>query len=323
MKDDGGTTNGGIDESATESFDIIVIPVNDAPIFTKGPDITLEEDAGAQSMAWATAIDDGDDEIIQILTFEIVSVSDTDMFGAQPAIANDGTLTFTSAPNENGTATITIKLKDDGGTANGGIDESASQTFTINITPVNDAPTVAVPIQDQNPIYEFTFTFNIGTFVDIEDSQLTYTATLADDSPLPTWLTFDGLTRTFSGTPEVGEGSFIIKVTATDSGGLSVSDEFTLNFLITGSEESNLLKKIIMYPNPATGDFDLLIYDAYTGDVNISVMDNNGRILFTERIYKPASELRHTIDLSGKSNGIYFIRVQTGNREILLRAVKH
>ena len=33
-----------------------------------------------------------------------------------------------------------VKAHDDGGTANGGQDESAEQTFTINVTAVNDAP---------------------------------------------------------------------------------------------------------------------------------------------------------------------------------------
>ena len=43
----------------------------------------------------------------------------------------------------NGAATITIDLKDDGLTANGGEDTSAAQTFTITINPVNDAPSFA------------------------------------------------------------------------------------------------------------------------------------------------------------------------------------
>ena len=40
----------------------------------------------------------------------------------QPAIAADGTLTYTLAPNANGSATVTVTLIDDGGTANGGVD---------------------------------------------------------------------------------------------------------------------------------------------------------------------------------------------------------
>ena len=51
-----------------------------------------------------------------------------------------GNLTYTPAANANGLATVTVKIHDDGGTANSGADTSASQTFTITVTPVNDAP---------------------------------------------------------------------------------------------------------------------------------------------------------------------------------------
>ena len=49
-------------------------------------------------------------------------------------------LTFTPAANAFGTATITLRLEDNGGTANGGVDTSAPQTFVITVTDVNDAP---------------------------------------------------------------------------------------------------------------------------------------------------------------------------------------
>src|SRR5439155_528996 len=39
-----------------------------------------------------------------------------------------------------GTALVTVTLSDNGGTANGGVDTSAGQTFNINVTAVNDAP---------------------------------------------------------------------------------------------------------------------------------------------------------------------------------------
>ena len=35
---------------------------------------------------------------------------------------------------------MTVQLHDNGGIANGGVDTSAAQTFTITITAVNDAP---------------------------------------------------------------------------------------------------------------------------------------------------------------------------------------
>ena len=51
----------------------------------------------------------------------------------QPGIAADGTLTYQSAVNASGSATVTARLHDNGGTANGGVDMSAPQTFTIEV----------------------------------------------------------------------------------------------------------------------------------------------------------------------------------------------
>ena len=142
LKDDGGTANGGVDTSAPpQTFTITVTPVNDPPSFTKGADQTVNEDAGPQSVAWATAISAGPpDEAGQNVTFQITNNTNTGLFSVGPAISSTGTLTYTTAPNANGSATITVVLKDDGGVANGGVDTSAPQSFTINVTPVNDAP---------------------------------------------------------------------------------------------------------------------------------------------------------------------------------------
>jgi hypothetical protein len=72
------------------------------------------------------------------------------LFATQPAVAGDGTLTYTPATHAFGSATVSVKIKDNGGTANGGKDESAAQSFTIAVTAVNDAPVVlAAPASQQ------------------------------------------------------------------------------------------------------------------------------------------------------------------------------
>ncbi|MBK9711279.1 MAG: Ig-like domain repeat protein [Kouleothrix sp.] len=139
------TISDGKGGTATATVNVTVNPVNDAPSFTKGPDVTVAEDSGAKTVSgWATAISTGPaNESGQTLTFQVTN-NNTSLFSAQPAIAANGTLTFTPASNANGSATVTVMLKDNGGTANGGVDSSAPQTFTITVTPVNDAPTVTI-----------------------------------------------------------------------------------------------------------------------------------------------------------------------------------
>jgi Bacterial Ig domain len=132
--DDGGTANGGNDTSAPASFTLTIDPVNDPPSFTKGPDQSVLSLAGAQTIpGWATAISPGPaDESSQNVTFTVTN-DNNGLFSVQPAIAPDGTLTFTPALLSLGSATVTVRAVDDGGSSNGGNDTSPPQTFTITI----------------------------------------------------------------------------------------------------------------------------------------------------------------------------------------------
>jgi hypothetical protein len=115
-------------------------PPNRPPTFAAGADQTVLEDAGDQSVAWATAVSAGTaSESGQAVTFN-VSVSDQGLFAAQPAMSSSGTLTYTPAPDAFGSSTVTVVARDDGGTANGGDDTSGSASFTITVESVNDAP---------------------------------------------------------------------------------------------------------------------------------------------------------------------------------------
>ncbi len=102
----------------------------------------------------------------------------------------------------------------------------------IDIPRANTAPTVANPIPDQSVVgATLSYTFPANTFSDEQDSTLTYTASKADDTALPSWLTFDASTRTFSGPVGAAEVGTIVsvKVTASDTEGGSVSDEFDIS----------------------------------------------------------------------------------------------
>jgi hypothetical protein len=141
LHDDGGTADGGEDTSAAQTFTIDVTPVNDAPSFVKGGDVQIKQNAGVQTLPqWATALSAGpDDESGQALDFVVTNDNPT-LFIAPPAIAPNGTLSFTPAAHANGFATVTVRLHDSGGTTDGGLDLSVPQTFLIGSSAVNDAP---------------------------------------------------------------------------------------------------------------------------------------------------------------------------------------
>ena len=135
------TVDDGTGLTDTATVTVTVTPVNDAPAFTAGADVTVAEDAGPTTVAgWATAMSPGPaDEAGQAVAFT-ATPADPDLFEVVPAIDAAGELTFTPDENAWGTTTVAVQLSDDGGTADSGVDTSPAQVFTITITPVGDAP---------------------------------------------------------------------------------------------------------------------------------------------------------------------------------------
>ena len=107
------------------------------------------------------------------------------------------------------------------------------------MTNVNDAPTVANAIANQSTAEDASFSYQVpsNTFADVDSgTTLTYTATLTNGSSLPSWLSFNASTRTFTGTPTNSEvGTIAVKVTASD-GSTTVSDTF--NITVTNTNDA-------------------------------------------------------------------------------------
>jgi VCBS repeat-containing protein len=123
------------------------------------------------------------------------------------------------------------------------------QTITVTVGGADDAPSLVTPLPDRSIQPEGSFNFALSTnhFADrdTEDS-LQYSASLGDGALLPSWLTFDSATSAFSGTPPINAAgtSLTIRVTATDSAGLAVSDSFVLTLkgdLVTGTSLADVL----------------------------------------------------------------------------------
>src|SRR6185295_1091955 len=108
-----------------------------------------------------------------------------------------------------------------------------SQANLVDLLPApSHAPVVANSIADQTRLEDVPYAFQLpaDTFSDTDlGDTLSYNATLTNGNALPAWLSFNPLTRTFSGTPDdIDVGVLDLKVSATDSTQLSASDTFQL-----------------------------------------------------------------------------------------------
>ena len=113
-----------------------------------------------------------------------------------------------------------------------GTSTSSDDANATTGAPANAAPTVANEIPDQTATAgtDFSYQFPTNTFNDTDTGDtLSYTATKGDDTDLPMWLGFDAHSRTFKGTPMASDVETVaVKVTADDSNGGTISDEFNI-----------------------------------------------------------------------------------------------
>ena len=109
---------------------------------------------------------------------------------------------------------------------------SISNPYTNDIyhATTKTAPVISAALANRTITESTAFSFQLpaGSFSDADGDTLTYTATQANGSPLPSWLSFNATTRSFSGTAPAGSPNYTLRVTASDGQGGSVSDDFSL-----------------------------------------------------------------------------------------------
>jgi VCBS repeat-containing protein len=223
--------------TATQTFTIVVTPVNDAPTITSTAVTEATEDV-AYTYEITTEDIDGD----------LVTVSATGL--PSWLTLTDNTLSGTPTEGETGSE-ITITATDDGEGA-----LTATQTFTIVVTPVNDAPTITSTAVTE-ATEDVAYTYEITT-EDIDGDLVTVSAT-----GLPSWLTLTD--NTLSGTPTEGEAGSEITITATDDGEGALTATQTFTIVVTPVNDALV----------AVADIATVSEDAATTSIDVIANDTS------------------------------------------------
>ncbi len=107
---------------------------------------------------------------------------------------------------------------------------SSMVTVALTVDPVNDAPCLLAALPDQNRPARLPYSFAVSPyFADIDAGDvLTFSAQLADGSPLPAWLNIDAASGVLSGTPDnAAAGAYTLRISASD-GLETIFDDFVL-----------------------------------------------------------------------------------------------
>lgn len=132
---------------ADHQLSLSIYAINDAPSFMIDSDDIAVAGSSRTVAGWASEISAGaPDEQGQELNFQIVNNSNEALFTTLPTIDSNGALSYELAPGVIGSADVTVRLTDDGGTANGGDDASDTQTFSITSVNINPWRNTGAPL---------------------------------------------------------------------------------------------------------------------------------------------------------------------------------
>ncbi len=191
--------------------------------------------------------------------------------------AGDTTATFTVGTDDDDTEESTGSIRATVGTGAGYAvgSPALASVVVLDNDRENTFPTVANAIPDRTATVgtAFSYTVPAGTFSDSDNDSLTYRA-----SGLPGWLSFDSATRTFSGTPQVGDtGTATVTVTASDGNGGSVSDDFVITVRAPENDDVETTRPVVSIsggPPVTEGSdaiFTLKAAPAPTADLSVTV----------------------------------------------------
>ncbi len=222
----------------SSALDIAITGTNDAPVAMA--DTALVTEDMAISASGNVLVNDSDTDAGMLL--KVTSPGTLTGTYGDLTIAQDGSYAYSlnnTAANVQTLGRENTVLDRFTYTASDGITDVTS-SLEVSVQGSNDAPILVAPLTDQDFTFNKSFSWKMpaGSFADVDKGDaLTYTATLADGSALPDWLTFDAATQTLSGHTPKKVGSIDIRVTATDkvaangstAGNLSTSDVFRLS----------------------------------------------------------------------------------------------
>lgn len=94
-----------------------------------------------------------------------------------------------------------------------------------------------------------------------------------------------------------------------------VSDSDKLKLRNGVATETVPFSDLKIYPNPVAASLTISYNSSNTKPLQITIYDENGKVVYTEKVNKPGQEVNKTISLSGYAPGIYFVNLLQGNQQ--------
>ncbi|CAN5877738.1 hypothetical protein BH11BAC7_BH11BAC7_15270 [soil metagenome] len=212
--------------------------------------------------------------------------------------------TYLWAPGGQSTQSITVStagtyfVTTTNSNACNGTGPSSSVSVTALTAPTSSF-TYNVPVVNQ---YQFTNTSSNGTIYAWDFGDATQSTA---QNPAHVYFT---------------SGSYTVTLTVTGSNGCSTTSTQVLSVGV-GVQEQGVVNAMTLYPNPANDNMNLELNMNDNSDVQVLAYDMSGQILVNENKNLSTGKTTLTYDVTNWSNGIYFIRVTSGNTVNTMKVV--
>ncbi len=278
-------------KTVADTFSVIVNPIDDVPTLANPiADITIAEDESVPSIDLSHIFDDIDNDN-SLITKEIHKNNNKQLLTATIS-GND--LQIKLNPNQNGQAQIIVQ-----GTSGG---KTLTDTFSVTVNPVDDAPTLANPIADitvsENasiPAIDLSHVFND---IDNVDSLITKEIqSNSNEELLSATITGDALQIELK-PDQNGQAQIIVQA---NSNGQTVTDTFQVIVSPASDIQTLSAKDLKIYPNPSNGVFK--IQSEQPSDFTVRIFDQQGKLIYSQIHGKGE------IDLSNRPAGTYVVQI--------------
>ena len=300
---DGGASN----SIVSRTFTVAVNPVNQVPTLSPQANVTINENAGQQTLN-LSGITSGAANESQTLTVTASS--------SNPGVIPTPTITYTSpnttgllgfAPVANtfGSATITVTVND-GGTSN----NIVSHTFTITVNPVNQPPTLNALADvniNENAGQQTVNLSGISSGAANESQTLTVTASSSNTGLIPTptvTYTSPGTSGSLKFTPVSNAfGTATITVTVND-GGLSNNIVSRAFAVLVGQVNTpptiSSITNLVIAMDSVTSAIPFTVGDAETPVANLTVSgsSDNSTLVLPANIVFGGSNSNRTVTIT-------------------------
>jgi hypothetical protein len=289
-------------DTTVKPWQISIDAGNDAPVIGELPVFVTLEDQAISMQLDASLFSDADGDA---LTVSVTSLNGAALPAWLVYEATTRTVSGTPPANFHGTVDLEVSVTD--GT------ETVVKPWPLVVTPVNDAPVIGeLPTAAGVESQPFSLTLDAALFTDVDGEALTVSITTESGGALPSWLTFNTVTRTLSGTPPQNfSGSIPLQVAVFD-GTITVTKPWQLD--VTDSNAAPTIGDLPVVSSPEdtaiTVTLDSALFTDADGDtLTVTVLGADGAPLPSWLTYNPDSRVLSGAPLAN-FNGNVTLQVQ-------------